>query len=313
MKTIGFPRMLHEPQEVRAFSPRFINSVQGKAVIEKGYGLGMGYKGYLCEQVSRNQCLASDIVVTIRCPLEQDLVLLRPGSVLFCMLHYPTHPVRNTLLKSLGVTCFSMDAVTDDSGRRLVENLRGTARYGVRAAVQAWHAQNPFGGLIHALVMGSGGVGRMAVDELIHATQAPVCVSVVGRSVTGDKGLMKSLLKDTDILVDATYRSDPSQVIVTRDMVRVMPKQAVICDLAVDPDIRAIEDIPIGDLSKTLHCWDRKVVSCYGWPATHPHECMMAYERQLQELLTEVIKGGEFFEDDNNPLRRALARAIQKP
>ena len=303
MQTIGLPVMRFERDEVRAFSPGFVNRFDG-VLLEHDYGSGMRYKqsDYNGKFVSREESFAADIVcTTVRCPSMEDLMLLKRGATLFSMLHYPTHDLRNAFLKDRGIRCFSMDSVVDDSGRRLIENLRGTARYGLQEAFRCFFALNPPPSVVRVTVMGSGGVGLMAVDEAIHLSDVPVVVTTIGRGMTKDKARLGDVLANTDILVDATYRQDPSLIIVPRKMVDLMPSGAVICDLAVDPHIRAIEGIPIGDLSQMVFEWDRTVASCYGWPATHPFECMAIYEPQIIPLLQEIAKGGEFDILDQNP------------
>jgi alanine dehydrogenase len=59
------------------------------------------------------------------------------------MLHYPTRPQRVELLRSLGLEAISLDSLSDDSGRRLVENLQAVAWNGIEAAFKTLRAIYP--------------------------------------------------------------------------------------------------------------------------------------------------------------------------
>ena len=126
--------MHKEQEERRDFLPDLIAHLDrldaGEIVLEGGYGLGVGVPidAYLdvsgrVRVGSYEECLDQDVVVVLRCPEQEELRRLRPGAVLLSMLHYPTRPDRTALLAELGVRAVSLDAITDRSGRRLVENL----------------------------------------------------------------------------------------------------------------------------------------------------------------------------------------------
>ena len=62
------------------------------------------------------------------------------------MLHYATRPERTRLIADAGLRAISLDAVTDDLGRRLVEYLEAVAWNGVRLAfveVARTHRSSP--------------------------------------------------------------------------------------------------------------------------------------------------------------------------
>src|SRR5215207_10228474 len=171
--TVGLPRMHKEQEERRDFLPDLIAHLDrigaGEIVLEGGYGLGMGVPidAYLevSDRVrggSYGQCLDQGVVVILRCPEPEELRRLRPGAVLLSMLHYPTRPDRTALLADLGVRAVSLDAITDRSGRRLVENLQAGAWNGVRAAFRGIqrrhsHFDHPSRRPLHVTCLGSGG------------------------------------------------------------------------------------------------------------------------------------------------------------
>ena len=119
-------------------------------------------------------------------------------------------------------------------------------------------------------IMGSGGVGAHAVQAAIrygnpgyHQEMASrgvpgVKVTVVDYDLTPNEGLMQELLRKTDLLIDATQRPDASSVIIPNEWIGLMPEQAVLLDLSVDPyDFnvsppiqKGIEGIPQGNLDQ---------------------------------------------------------------
>lgn len=159
-------------------------------------------------------------------------------------------------------------------------------------------------------------------------------VTTLGRNMTWDEDYMRRRLRRTDLLVDATRRSDPSRPLIPHAWLEELPSHAVICDLAVDPylqdedppAVRGIEGIPMGDIGNTAFSpddpeWDalppvvptnnrRWVVSCYGWPGLRPVESMTHYGAQVEQLLKELIGrgGARFLRPTGSLLERALYR-----
>jgi alanine dehydrogenase len=282
--TVGFPRMHKEESERRDFLPPLIGllAANGAEVhLETGIGSGMGYSDTDYSIVSPNvhitdeeECYRQDIVVVLRAP-EGRYHLLRRGAVLVSMLHFSTRPARVAMLREAGIDAVSLDLITTDEGRRLVENLRSVAWNGVAAAFAAlertWpNLRNPHRSTVKVTILGAGRVGRHAVEfatkygddarnEAFGRIGLPgVEVVTAGRNLTGDAGYLKGRLAITDVLVDATARRDPSLPVVPNAWIAVLPDHAVICDLAVDPYlldatpriVRGVEGIPQGDLDQ---------------------------------------------------------------
>ncbi|NBD36468.1 MAG: alanine dehydrogenase, partial [Chloroflexi bacterium] len=135
--SIGFPRMHKEAGEWRDFLPGLIRRIAPLArevVVEEDIGAGMGIT--LAEYTtgadnvhggSNLECYEQDIVIQVRSPEDDEMTRMRPGAILFSMLHFLTHPQRVTLMQELGLRPIAMDSVANDDGARLVENLRGTS------------------------------------------------------------------------------------------------------------------------------------------------------------------------------------------
>ena len=294
--SIGFPRMRTEPGERRDFLPPLIGLLAGlgaEVFVESGIGSAMGYEDTDYSSISPHvhvtdaeTAFAQDIVVILRAP-EGRYELLRRGSILISMLHFPTRPPRVEMLRDLGIDAISLDTIVDDDGKRLMENLRSVAWNGVASAFGALERQWPAMTVkgrppVRVTIMGAGTVGKHAVEfatkygddarneAFMRLGLAGVEVATTGRNLTRDPDYLRGRLTITDILVDATPRRDPSVPLIPNGWIGLMPEHAVICDLVVDPYlldadpvvIRGIEGIPQGNLDQWEFgvddpAWDR--------------------------------------------------------
>ncbi len=360
--TFGFPRMHKEPAERRDFLPSLVTRLArlgAGVVVERGIGSGMGYRDtdYTVpaggvRAGSHEEAYDADVVVVLRCPNPADLARVRRGASLVSMLHFSTRPERVADLRRAAVEAISMDCIADDEGERLVVESRAVAWNALEAAFDALETtytrfRDPGRPPIRVTVMGTGSIGRHAVEAatkygsltraalLLEAGVRGVEVVAVGRNLSGDADYMRNRMRITDVLVDATERSDPSVPVVPNDWIGLMPPHAVICDCVVDPyqldsvppTVRGIEGIPQGNLDRYVMApddpaWDvtvparvpqvhrRTVVSCYSWPGVHPEACMQAYGGQLAPLLEALIdRGAAGLRLDGGFHERALARA----
>ena len=285
--TIGLARMHVEFGERRDFLPTLAADMEKRGAqvfLEHGYGSGMGYTEADYQKaapnarfVSHEEVYQKQIVLVLRCPSNEDLKLMQPGACLISMLHYPTRPQRVAFLKSLGVEAISLDSLKDETGRRLLENLRAVAWNGLEVGFQILHRTYPSPGLegnergaIQATIIGVGAVGMHAVqaasrygDVKFWQTMAErgvpgVQVTAVDYDLTGREEVMKEILARTDILVDATQRPDPSKIVIPNEWIGLMPKHAVLVDLSVDPydcsgnplEVKGVEGMPQGNLDQ---------------------------------------------------------------
>jgi alanine dehydrogenase len=361
--SIGLPRMHKEAGERRDFLPRLVGFLDrmdaAEIVVEEGYGSGMdiAIQSYLdassrCRVGSYEECLAQDVVVVVRYPGAEIVRGLRPGTCLVSMLHFPTRPERVQMLEELGIRGVSLDGVTDDLGRRLVENVEAVGWNGVREAfkeIQKIHPRfaHPSRRPLRVTCLGAGAVGAHAIraatrygdprlrEEMVAARVPGVEVTVADFDLTWHENYMLTRLEQTDLLIDATQREDPTRVIVPNDWVAALPQDAVILDLSVDPydfsvdppKMKGIDGVPEGDLDQYVFRTDdpayerlpekvetrnrRVALACYSWPGLRPRDCMEVYGGQIEPVLRVILEkridewdavNGAYYE-------RAVARA----
>lgn len=363
--TIGFVRMRKEVGERRVYLPEFIQSltqIGAHVFIEEGYGSRSGFTfddyhqaNPHVTQCSREEAFSKDIVMVLRAPQIDEYPLIKRGGVLFSMLHYPTRPRRVEMLSASGIKAISMDSIVNDIGIRLVEDMRAVAWNGLETAFDQMEKSMP--GLtrpdqkpISVLILGTGMVGKHAIDAATKLgniemnndyirTGFPGSIAwAVGRNVTSNETTMRSLFEQTDILVDASYRRNPSKPIVPNDWIAWLPDHAIVTDLSVDPYtldttppvVRGIEGIPQGNLNQYVFepndpNWEktvpesipsaqrRKTITCYSWPGIHPEASMRHYAQQLSPLMSVLLdKGYDGLSMSGDFFERALYRASLK-
>ena len=364
-KTAGFPRMMKEPGELRVFLPEFISYLTTFGVdvfIEEGYGSRSGYTFDVYKQAneqihmcSREEAFQKDVVIVLRSPRHEEMKMIPKGTVLISMLHFPTRPKRVKLLNDLGIKAISLDSIVSDNNLRMVENMKAVAWNGLDAAFfileNCWpKLQKPDSQPIHALVLGTGMVGKHAVDavtklgnlerntqHMLEGGHGAVAISV-GRNVSSNPVTLERLMRNTDILVDATQRRNPSAPVIPNDWIAWLPEHAVIADLSVDPYtldaippvVRGVEGIPQGNLDKYIYYpndseWGKTIpaeipsanrrvtVTCYSWPGIHPEASMRHYAQQMEPLVEPLfVKGYEALSLEGNYFERAIYRATLK-
>lgn len=289
--TIALARMHKEPGERRDFLPPFVEQLEKRGayvLLEHGYGSGVGYaeEDYrkvapLVRFVRHEEIYQQDYVLVLRCPSDDELRLMHTGACLISMLHYPTRPQRVQHLRDRKLEAISLDSIKDDSGRRLIENLRSVAWNGIETAFNVLEKTYPAFAAPHrppirVTLLGAGAVGsfvtgaavRYGNDDrramLVRNGVAGVQVTVVDFDLTTHEGYMCDLLTRTDILVDATQRPDTSRPVIPNGWLAHLPPHAVLLDLSVDPydcnsqpqQFKGIEGIPQGNLDQYVFAPD---------------------------------------------------------
>jgi alanine dehydrogenase len=287
--TVGLPLQHKEPGEKRDFLPVFVAWLERfgyQVVLEYGYGAGMGLTELDYRKLapgirfaSEQEAYAQDYVLVLRYPRDEALAWMRPGARLFSMCHYPTRHQRVNYLLSRGLEAVSLDSIKDDTGRRIVENLKAVGWNGVEVAFQVLQKIYPPPGFespkrrpIRVTLLGAGAVGGHAIrasvsygserlrQRLAVAGVPGVQVTVVDYDLTNQQPFMQELLSHTEILIDATQRPDPSRPVIPNGWIAYLPEYAVLLDLSVDPYncdstpayVKGIEGIPQGNLDQYI-------------------------------------------------------------
>ena len=192
--------------------------------------------------------------------------------------------------------------------------------------LEAGLGQEKLGRPINILILGMGEIGLMAAKAFknlsnerlksIGKAHPGLKVTMLPRSITGSDELLKNELEHSDILVDETFRPDPSKIIVKNELIGALPEHAVILDITADPydfetdppQFKAIEGTPTGTLDQMVFKVDDKIydvlekhmtinhkrlaVSCNAWPGADPEGAMTLYAHQLLPIIEVLIEKG---------------------
>ncbi len=271
----------------RGYPPDLIKSIaksnRARIVIEEGYGgdIGFSEKDYLTDNVEvkskEDLFRESEYIVCITTLSAKEIDMLQSGQCLLAFLHYNTHESRNRLFHEKGVRTISLDEVLEPStGKRMVEDLKATSFNAIKAGIialrESWGHEKWFSkerDEIRAFVMGTGMVGRNAIDalsnfqytglrqELIEKGNPKIKVEVLGMYETPDKDFINNkVMPFADLLVDASYRPEGvnQNHIIDGAQLELLKPDAVICDITADkydlsgeiPVVKGIEGIPTG-------------------------------------------------------------------
>lgn len=344
--------MHYEENERRDFTPNLFKNLKSYDIdlyLESGYGRKLGFTHDDYRKANPNvqfvdifDVFQKDLIVVIRSPQTEQIEKMKEGALLFSMLHYPTHEKRNALMQKLGIIPISMDMVTDDLGKRYIEDYVGTAFNAINAAFETWLKLGSNGKRlrINVTILGTGGIGRLVADAAVHyggnviELEPSVVVTSLGRNSTMNKELMKEILMKTDILADATLRHNTSKYIITNSQLGFLPKHSVVLDITADDydtsvepiQVKGIEGIPTGFIDNYVFnpqddSFDtiptgvrtenrRDVVSCYSWPGVVPLNCVKRYETQLLPFIELLTRKPVRNLDEFIPLERAIVRGL---
>jgi len=349
IKSIGFPRIKNYAGDVRDFLPSLFGYLKKfedlEIFVEETYGSGLGLKeeDYLKENdkiqfVPAETVYQKDLIVILKMPELSELEKLRDGCSLFTMCHYPTRPAYVELFKRKNIFSLSMDGIEDDYGKRLFVDYFRTAFNGSKIAFEELKkSYKDFYSMdrppIYITVLGVGMVAQNCAksfeilsDEAFLEKGIPgVIVQLLPRTVTGNEAIMADLLKQTDILVDATKRYDTTKYVLRNELLKNLPEHAIILDITADrydgDQVKPIEGTVLGHLEKCViypddEAYDslpqgvdstnrRITVSCDAWSGTTPMESIKFYEVLLKDYLNVImskdlseidINSGNFFE-----------------
>jgi alanine dehydrogenase len=244
-----------------------------------------------------------------------------------------------------------MDAIVNDQHQRLVVTYEQTAWGGICTAINEMEKRrNDFYSEVRApfnitiFGMGNLGVnaGRLCFqyfnEKLTTHKQFKningVVVTYLEKTSTKSKNEIRTILSNTDLLIDATKRENFSEYILTNDLIGCLKDEAIILDLTADPydvlstpmQVKAFEGIPYGTLEKYIFdtdsteynlipptvCTDfrRVAVSCNAWPGVFPEKSMKIYGEQLLPFIDVLIKKNLLVSEESNDLNeRAIYRA----
>lgn len=351
--TMGFPRIKNFGGDIRDFLPslfRYLKKFDVELFLEEEYGLGFGLsdKDYFeanpsVKFVPYEEVINKDLVLILKMPELAELEKYKDGCSIFTMCHFSTRPAYVELFKRKNMKPFSMDSIVDDYGKRIFVDYARTAFNGSKIAFEELKKvmpdfYSPTRRPINVTVLGVGAVAQncaksyeiLGDEKFLNKNIPGIVIRLLPRTITYSDELLTSILKDTDILVDATNRKDLSKCIIKNELLSFLPEHSIILDLTADRyengQVKPIEGTVLGSLSKMVIYKDdelydaipknisstnrRTNVSCNAWPGVTPKESIAFYEVLVKDYINIILSKNvsEIDKNSENFFERALYR-----
>ena len=259
-----------------------------KVFVEKGLGVGIYIDdGQYKEAGAKIAATAKSvfnksIVVKLKPPLAQEFKLLK-SNLLFCMLHAEQNLSYVKALEERGAKAIAMELVRNNAGERLIQCSDISGEQGMIAAFYL-SEKSPCD--CNVLVLGYGDVASGALRV---AFSLGANVKILRKNKYRH---IKDVLRNTDIVVNGIQwpkeKRDKKEYLITRDMLGLFNKGAVILDLSVDfPN--PIECCRPSPHSKPVYTVDDvKCMSIYGYPRLVPISSSQQYSKQVLPILLKI-------------------------
>jgi len=286
----------NRPQEKRAILlPQNIKGLipAHTVFVEQGIAAGIGiedvkYENVGAKVVDRKTVYRCPLVVRLKEPNEEELAIMKPGSVMFSMMHLPGNPHLRSLLKKYKITAISMEEIKDPFGKRKIEALYQTGYLGMEKGFELWGNESL------KCIVKIMGYGNLAHGAIQCAARRFAKVIILNKQ---DFKHMANHIPGTDILVNAInwpMEKRGKEFIITRDMLKLFKKGAVILDLISNPPgqspIQTMHPTTIDNISYTVN--DIIHASCWGWPGLDPVSISRRYSIQVAPILKEIADCG---------------------
>jgi len=268
---IGVPKEIKDKEFRVAIVPAGVRLLaeSGHSVrIESGAGLGSGISdqefaaaGAILVKDGAAVYSGSDLVMKVKEPLAQEYPFMRPGLILFTYLHLAPLPELTRVLLDRQVTAIGYETVRQDNG--FLPLLAPMSEVAGRMSIQvgAHYLEKEAGGrgvLLggvsgvepgNIVILGSGTVGTNAARVAVALGGS---VTIMGRNATRlaelertFSGKIKTRLANRENIAAEISRADlvvgavlvpgaAAPRLITRDMLPLMQKGAVIVDVSID-------------------------------------------------------------------------------
>ncbi len=268
---IGIPAEIKSDEQRVSLPPAAIREFvrRGHRVyVQQGAGAGSGFSdaeyhshGALLLESADDVWARADMVIKVKEPQPSEFGRLRPGLILFTYLHLAADEALTYALLDNGVSGVAYETVQDARGRLpLLEPMSEVAGR-MAAQVISHHLETPHGGRgvlmggvpgvapAHVVVLGAGTVGANAAKIALGMGARVTLLDInlerlryLSQVMSGNLTTLYSTqsniaesLRTADALIGSVLIAGAkAPLLVTRDMLPLMPAGSVIVDVAVD-------------------------------------------------------------------------------
>lgn len=244
---------------------------------------------------------SKDIVVKLKCPTRDEFRLLK-NNILFSMLHAEQNSKVLKMIKKSGCKAIAMENVKNQAGERLIHCTDIAGEQGMLYAF-CKAMKSPCD--CNVLMLGYGAIASGAL-EVTHALGANVKIL---RKV--EYRYIKHHLVGKDIIVNGIswpkYHRDRKDYIITKSMLKLLNKGAILLDLSVDYP-NPIQTCRPTQLNEPFYYVNGIMHICiYGYPGLAPISSAQRYSSQICPLLIDIANNGVKKADIS--IRHAIVRA----
>lgn len=292
-------RVILRPDELKEISSSHT------VYVEKGAGAGIeikdtAYERSGCKVAEVEKIYSCPLVVRLKEPIEAELKLMKPGSAIMSMLHLPGNATLRDLLKKYKITGIAMEEIKDPFGKRKIEALYYSGYLGMEKGFELW------GGDPSRCVVKIMGYGNVAFGAIQCAARKFARLEILNKRDFKD---MSKHIPGTDILVNAInwpMEKRGKEILITRDMMKLFKKGAVIIDLISNPEGQSpIETMHPTYLDRISYVVDGIThASCWAWPGLDPVNISRRYSIQVAPILKEIADKG--LDDLPDYIKRAM-------
>ncbi|MGO1297548.1 MAG: alanine dehydrogenase [Vibrio sp.] len=231
-----------------------------------GFGIGISDSDYIAAGASilptaTEVFSQADMIIKVKEPLDNELIMLRKGQILFTYLHLaPDFPQTEALIKSKAI-CIAYETVTDYMGRLplLAPMSEVAGRMSVQAGAQILEKSKGGQGILlggvpgvspaNVLILGAGVVGssaaRIALGMRANVTLIDRNIDVLRRLDQEFKGranllfatqaTIETQLKQADLVIGAVLiPGAQAPKLVSQAQLTLMKPGAALVDVAID-------------------------------------------------------------------------------
>lgn len=267
-----------------------------KRLVDEGHHVfvekGLGAKIYIPDSdyempgvkltANRRELFRKEIVVKLKPPLPVEFRLLR-NNLLFCMLHAEQNPQYVKMLTKVGSKAIAMELIKNGAEERLVSCCDIAGEQGM---IMAFHLAKKSPAECSILVLGYGSIASGALKVAFNLGAE---VRILRKA---EYRYIRYFLKNQDIVVNAICwpkeKRDDKEYLVSRDMLCLLNKGAIILDLSVDYPSPIETCHPTLIDRPTYIVDDITHIGIFGYPGLAPISSAARYSRQVLPILFKI-------------------------
>jgi alanine dehydrogenase len=276
----------------------------------------------------------ADLILKVARPQDEELKLIRPGSVLAGWLHLPaaSQSKIDTLLENK-ITTVAYEQIQKEDGIRPVLQIMSTVGGSFLPQIAAHLLQNDKGGKgillggvagippAEVVIIGAGVLGNTAASAFIragaHVTILDVSITALQRALAINPSLATMLSTEANIqrtcayadvvITAAAVPGKPAPVLITRETLKKMKSRAIIIDAIIDQgggmetSRPTTHDNPTFIEEDVIHYCVPNISSVIARTATYAHS------NSIFEYIEEIVETGiEQAIQNNSEIAKAI-------